>query len=462
MANYRGVNFPGSNPGEPGQTSQLPLHAATKHALQQACSYQDRLPWHGRRILWCTGLNGGDDFTIPDTDPDAGSATRHYFDLSTARTFGRLRDVALTPGYGLRMAVIAVPSGPTQFLDSSVYAKSGSGGTIRCKATWDNGSDTDTVTEDLWLPASQLQYNAQPSGDGQAWQSLIVKESGTFYPSDFFDDVTTARKWTLPGTTVDLQMQMLKSPRLVFCCVFEVPLRAAYEWADSTKPPIHGYTAGYQLIDGYPLEYPAQRADEANADPALGMWMLLEAAERQAQQLGPALFSWTSYDEHGSSLSDINSYSGGSGDDEYPAVETTSTTFVNIFDTSVTKWTDGAPGIAIGTGGYGRDYAQSNREWALRNHQGVIRSRVGVWLSCSSASDKATVRLATSPSCYIDIDSVAGTTDFNAITKRWYATCGITPEQSGQVQVLLKTTASVGGEKARLRAVWGAREPVSS
>lgn len=462
MANYRGTKFPGTNPGDPGQGLHLPLEVASKQALYQACKYQDQLPWHGRRILFCTGLNGGHGWTIPDSDPDAGDPSPVYFNLSTARTFGRAVDVALTPGYGLRFAVVAIPSGPTQYLNSSIYEKSGAGGQIRLKATWDNGSTSDTVTEDLWLPASGHQYNAQPSEPGSAFQELIVKESPTIYPPDFFDSIVEVRKWTLPGTTVDLQLQMLKSPRLICVVVFEVPLRMAYEWADSTKPPIHGFTAGYEILDDYPLEYPVQRADEANADPALGMWMLLEAAERQAQQLGPMLFNWTSYDDHSSNVADINSYHGGSGDDEYPAFETTSTDWVNIFDTSISKWTDGAPGLAIGTGGFGRDYAQSNREWALRNHHGVIRSRVGVYLACNSASATAHVRLQSSPSCYIEFDSVAATTDFNAITARWYATCGITPEQSGQVQVLVKVTPDAGGEKAQLRAVWGAREPVAT
>jgi hypothetical protein len=426
MPTYRRLDLEGGTiPGTPSIGNVLSPEVARASHLHQQFLAQDRILGSGRRILLRAGLAGSaTEWRVPTSDPE-GTGLETHPQATDEYTVARATQVPLTPGHVLRLYVAYLPAGMTQTFDAGEgeWVGSGSQGSLKLTTTWRaQGGWELTSTTQIPLAGSGLTDGAPPGSAGGQWVAARTA-SQRIVPGDI-QTVLTYERHSAPGSTVDLELEHVGSPRIIDACVVEEPLEAAREISRNTWTPAHLYTANASPLTRYPARYPVR---EVSADdPALGTETLQEVTREIGKQLGPALWSWSSANED---QGYISSASEGGG------VSTTSTSYVCLTHPDVTTWSENGPGLDLSAAAHARRYEEAGWPQVLRGVQAVAQVRVRV-----RAQGVGTIKIQTAPWSSIEIPVSTGA--FYEWSERIHRFClGISPEeQAYPVMVFFKAT----------------------
>jgi hypothetical protein len=398
----------GTLPGIPTPDNVAHRRPATRWSVHQAMLAQDRIIGSGRRIALSLSLGPEADTFVPDTNPTTASADPDYPDSSTPYVVGRLDKFCVTPGSVFRVVLLALPSGPTQRTPGSGWLPDGGLGIVRITITLtDEDANTVTMVREISIQASQLQYGKKPDGDGDCW-GVIEEEAKFCIPPGYDDDVTEAQKWQGPGNLATMEIAFIGSPRVIDLAIYEEPRQLTRDISEGVWPA-HLYSQAGQPYGQYPHTYPVEAS--SGSDPAAGQAWLIETSRQTTRQLGPALFFGSSWDEGSATI--LNTFSSashdggntnGTGDNEAPPINITSTSFVHL-QTGASTFGAEQPGYPMGCGAYGRDHATSEQELVLPGN-GVVSVVVGVY--CTAGLNTGTVRFWVSAYSYVDIEIPVG------------------------------------------------------
>lgn len=455
MPTYRAFAFEdGTEPGDPPGENVLAHKVATKWSVHQQFRAQDRLIGSGRRILLEVGLDGANDFAWPGGNPATASTNPDYPDADTAYPVARGKDLQITPGSLLRLHVLAARSGETQQGTGGAWASDSAQGYVKIAVTYENeDAATETVTREVPIAASVEQYSAEPGDESEHWSQLVT-EGADVVPEDFDLDIAITAKWTTPEIKCDVTMSYRGSPRIIHAFVYEKPMTAARDISKSNWPT-HLYTQAFAPLKTYPSDYPLE--NNTTSDPALGTNHAINTATESAEQLGPAIVSWTSWAEHVETVLSVFSTAShggnnanGTGDNEGTALTTTSTTFDHWQDSNIATFDATAPGLSLGCGAYGRLYRLDEDDLILPN-TGVIPVLISVYVKLGDVgADQPVIRFQTEDYSYIDINVPTGTTSWTWLQAVGELYCGTGPEDDATLQVFWHTDS--GGQTLSMRA----------
>lgn len=427
MPTYRRLDIEGgTSPGAPSIQNVLSPELARALAVHQQMLAQDRILGSGRRVLLRHGLAGSaTGWRAPTSDP-AGTGLQTHPQGTDEFVIARATQVPLTPGHVLRLHATWAPAGMTQTFDagSGTWIASGAQGAVKLTVLWRaQGGYTVTTSVEIPMAGSTLALGVPPSGAGSQW---VASQYGTqrVYPGDILLPVVFDR-YTAPGSTVDLTLEYVGSPRVIDACVVEEPYEAAREISRNTWVPAHLYTSGATPLTRYPYRYPVRRA--STTDPALGTETLQDVVREQGKQLGPALWSWSSQNED---QSYVNSANEGGG------VSVTSSTYVCLTHQDVTTWSASGPGLSVASGAHARRYEESGWPQILRGVNGALQTRVR-----ARALGAGTIKIQTAPWSYIELE-VNSASSYAWVEGLHRFCTGISPtEQAYPVMIFAKATS---------------------
>lgn len=352
---------------------------------------QDSLLVNGRRIVASQSLDQAN-FSIPETSGTSPSATYHT--ATDGRIVHRQR-VHLTPGYLLRLSVLALPSGLTQVVGTYGeilgYVPDGAQGRVRVTVTWtDRSGATVATTHEVELKPSTLEYAALPTYAGGLWGMLLYASIPLIAPTDYATTDELARWSKHCAATVIIRHY--GGTRVVDCVLHEEPYGIALDTADAAGNFVTGLNST-STANGYPptFTHPLQRRSESPVDPRVGTHTLLDVAEAQANRLGPTLLSWTAWSEAQAVVGDVDEV----------ARSTSSTSFVGLVDETRTAYNASHPGWSFSSGGFARRWGE-NHPLAVLGKDGSIPVRVWVYGASSDAAG-GTVRVQTAPWSWVDV-----------------------------------------------------------
>lgn len=424
--------FDGPAPTQPKHSNARAKTIARQLPAHQIGLAQSRVLGSSSRVLADCSMGNADSWATPDTAGDAVLFT--HFDKDTGRTVLRAERVPLTPGCLVGVSILSVASGDTQDVTQAglgAAQSDGASGAVTVQAIYRNGGNSRTRTVTIELPASDEANGAQPQGAGACIDEMRV-DGVILVPAGFFDSVLIANTYSKAGTTVDLQAEYLGGARVVDLCFYEVPQLLVFDDGDEA-PASSVYTdADGEPLTEYPESFPVEVADSgAGGDPRLGTQMMLSAAQRLAELLGPAVFSWTSYGEHLATVNEVQSAGAGTGDDEYPAVSFTGATPSLLWDPSITaQWSATTPAATIAVGGHGRLFRTSGPE-ALDDEVGVARVVVRAYAAVENGGDTGYIRVGSNKWSYADM--VFTSTSFEWVAIELHVECGRGPLDTMQL-----------------------------
>lgn len=386
----------------------------------------DRVLRHGRRILLRAGLHGSGGWRIADTEPGQMSLT--YPDSSTERVVMRMPALNLTPGHFVRVVLIANPSGMTEAIGS---VPTGAVGKVKVTAVYNNGADT-SVSRTIDIVPSAEQYAAQPSGAGAAWTATYRYRSPLLLPADL-SLIANLASWT-DGVTVTLTLAYIGSPRVIDVVVYEEPYRLAYDLAAGDWiAPAHANGHGLNLGQ---LGGPVPVIKKSASDPGGGTEIILDAAARQCQELGPILLSATTWNEVRQDFDETEA--------EYQ--EVTGTSYTEI----VALWSSGAydsdkAGWSLSSGANARRVQESEAVNVMRDADNVVPVRCWIYgaMSTAAGSPTATVRFESSGEAIAEVAVAAGTS-YAWHSATGHLRCGLGAQDPTVLQVRAKCSAGGG------------------
>lgn len=415
----------------------VPLTATSPQVPHASLLALDTLMGSGGRVLFHTGLLGGDSFTVPSgTDPE--SASPHYFNKSTWRVVARGNDIPITPGSFPWLEVIALPSGPMQLFGTidavTGYFPDGAGGDIKLEVVYTNGdAQTTTVVATVTIPASGSEFAAEPPAP---WFSLVVKEA-TAMPNTIQQlSVAWWHRWTRgEDVVIDYTLSYRGSPRPIDVAIVERPLSIVTDTTDSRWPTAM-YSKGDPL-ESPPTQYPISQF--ASADPALGTASIRRALYGHGRLLGPCLVWWSSADEHISSPADWSSYFSGTGDNEAPPWTMTGATPTLLGSDGLTA--ESANNFGWRLGHYARQAGHGDE--FLDGRTGVLP----VWVSCYGkvSSGAASITLKTDTAGWGDVSLRLASSSYTWVRQPAWIEVGTGPEDApvARVWVSAGTTSTV-------------------
>lgn len=383
----------------------------------------DRVLSHGRRILLRAGLHGADAWHVSD---DPVGLTPLHPNSTTARVVARLPAVRLSPGCFPRFVVLANPAGMTEITVDTLPAEAGAKGIVRLVCDFDNGTDTESVTRELSLPPSQATNAAQPSGAGAAWANLTRHMSLPIYPANLAPPAGLAA-WC-DGVDVALTLSYVGSPRAVDVVVFEEPFALAYDVsAGGWAAPMHGDPNGGNLGQ-LPGKWPVVR--RSATDAGHGGEVLVDAAARCARELGPVLFSATTWAE---------------GDQAFDAAEAasrsvTGTTWTELVSGVTAAYAASGAGWSVSSGANARRARDSEASVVLRDATNVVGVRAFIYAAMSSGTATGTVRFASGPESIAEI-AVSGTS-WGWHEATGHLRCGLGAQDPTSLQVRARTSGA--------------------
>jgi hypothetical protein len=277
------------------------------------------------RVLGAWGLQGSAFFSVPDGDaPAYDPGDRIYPDDDTARVVLRLDSVPLTPGHVVGLDVVALPSGPTQFQPlTNEWAESGRGGHITATVTYSNGdAQTVTATATVTPSASDRVYGAEPANGHAALETMQANAN----PFGLVPSAVDREKFARGGDVlVDVVVTYTGSIRGVGFAIVERPSAMVVDIASGEWPSAM-YSVGGAPYQELPSEYPVEQL--TSSDPGGGVESLRRALEQHGLQLGPCLAWQASGREAAGNMLSWLDYDDGTGDDEAPAITSSSSSFV--------------------------------------------------------------------------------------------------------------------------------------
>lgn len=370
---------------------------------------QDHVAALSRRLVASGGLRGSETWYTPDTNPNSRA-----YPLPTTRRLIGAGSVDLTPGCMLRAWVCAVPSGACSdgIPVGVLYGDAGVSGRCEVDVIWTDATGTTvTTTHGVQLPASELQYGAEPSPmfANLYDYSFEIKPPGTH-------QVAELRRWC-QHVNVDVRIYAVGGARIVDANVHEFPNAVAFEADDAADQWTSHVYAGFRPNGpAAGLAYPYQRFSEVSpdGDPRGGAWHIADVHHAQQVRLGPVLFSWSACRE-----------SDGAED-----VTTASASLVAMDGGGSTSFDLTEPGLPCGTGGYARRQS-SNSAYVLRDRVAAIPCIIRV-LGRSSTSN-GSVRVQTRIDSYVDIPITTNTLDW--WPAHGWLEVGITPDDTSALLV---------------------------
>lgn len=383
---------------------------------------QDRVLGHGRRIVSAVGLQGADAFQVVSTNPTSMSQTHpaEGRELLVDR-----KEITLTPGHYLRAVALCLPSGATQKPADSGYESAGAGGSLKFVATYDNGADTETVTTYIEVAPSKNTYAAESDYDGASFAELR-RYTVDLHPP--LKPTAELAKWS-DGCEVTLRVYYVDGLRCVDVCVFEEPIAYAASYTDTWATALYTNGSG-EALNQYPAKYPVTSTNKGG-DPGNGTAYAASVATRQSNELGPFLLCASAFNEATEPVTST----------EVTAITTSSTSFVDLWRTGVTAWSDDAAGWSLSAGGNAPGHNTSGPALELRDKDRVVTCKVSVYAKReTNAVGTATVRAQVSGVSMTDI-AIASS------TFAWYETqgalqCGFGAEDPSSLVLLGKTTDS--------------------
>lgn len=332
----------------------------------------DRVLSHGRRVLLQAGLHGADDWHVSD---DAVGMVLAHPHPDTARVIARLPGITLTPGHFPRLYVVGNPSGMTA--TPGPVTATGAKGIVRLACSFDNGIDSPTITKSIAIPGSTEANAARPSGPGAAWSHLYRRRSTIFEPANLSLPANAAA-WA-EGVTCSMVLSYIGSPRAVDVIVVEEPVAyardiSAGDWIAPLHSNAQGENAG-QLAGPWPV------VRRSASDAGGGVEVLTDAARRISQEIGPVLWSATTWDENDGDFSST----------EAGARTVTSSTWTELV-AGAAAYTASGSGWSLSSGANARRVQESATARVLRDRTNAAPVRCYVYGRMASIGTTARVR----------------------------------------------------------------------
>jgi hypothetical protein len=277
------------------------------------------------RVLGAWGLQGSAKFSVLDGDaPVYNPGDRKYPDADTPRVVLRLYSIPITPGHVVGLDVVALPSGPTQYQPSTNdWKESGRGGDVRATVTYRNGDAQSVSATAVVTPtASDRIYGAEPANGHAALETY----SATANPFGVVPSAVDREKFARGGdVVVDVVVTYTGSVRVVDFAIVERPSAIVVD-TTSSEWPSNMYSAGGSAYEELPSEYPVTQL--TTTDPGGGLEACRRALEQHGLQLGPCLAWQSSGREATGNMLTWLDYDDGTGDDEAPALSSSSSSYV--------------------------------------------------------------------------------------------------------------------------------------
>ena len=410
-----------------GTTPLSPLRAgrpAKRDRVLSAHADADRTLGNGSRVLARVGLHGEAAMQVLSVNTTSGG---QVYPLKTASRVALRAKVLLTPGHFLKVSALVLPSGATQKFTAPNYVLDAVVGWIDITIAYD-GSFSETVTHTLNLPTSELQYGGEGTDSGWAWAAMRRVESPLLAPVGALNNSLTLQKWS-EEVTATITIAYRGGPRVVDLVVQEVPFgyaRSVGVDATSTYSSPLATIAGGQPPATYPSLYPLEETGAAN--PTFGSKLLADVVDRQQHRLGPVLAQWSGWRE-----SQAVTATAAVG------VTTTSLTYVNLLDTSITAWAAASPGWSLASGGQAQQADTSDARRITRDKDACVPVRCWVYGS-RTGSGTSTVRFQTESYSVAEV-SITSTTD-GWWSMTGHLRCGLGPEDTSVLQILGKLAAA--------------------
>lgn len=369
---------------------------------------QDRLAASSRRILLSGGLRGGDSWlTSSEADPSSLVAPDSETKISVAGPM----EFTLNAGCVLVLRALYLPAGYTMQGLEDGYVLNGKRGAITADITWTSGiSGTDTTEHIIEMEVSQDEWGAPPSGSG-AW-SGIRERWIVMSPTGWGTDAAQTRLYGAPGTTAEIEVSYIGGARVVYWCVYELPYEIVASLSDG-QGAWGGMTTGAGMpLETFPHEYPVTRASESG-NPYEGSLALLEGvAQNYAAAQGGGIH-WRAGGEHVDAITDVLSLgASGTGNDEYPPLEITSTTPVNILNSNFTQWDANGPGFSASQLGYCAGYDASQTS-------GTRSVMCKVTVRWKTSANTGMLRVQTAPHSFVELETTSTSVETSEVVYRF-------------------------------------------
>lgn len=409
-----------------GTTPLSPLRAgrpAKRDRVLSAHADADRTLGNGSRVLGRVGLHGEAAMQVLSVNTTSGS---QVYPTKVASRVALRAKVLLTPGHFIKVSALVLPSGATQKVTAG-YQLDAVVGWIDITVAFD-GAFSETVTHTLNLPTSELQYGGEGTDSGWAWAAMRRVESPLLAPVGALNNSLTLQRW-VEEVTATITIAYRGGPRVVDLVVQEVPFgyaRSVGVDATSTYSSPLATIAGGQPPATLPSVYPLEETGAAN--PTFGSKLLADVVDRQQHRLGPVLAQWSGWRE-----SQAVTATAAVG------VTTTSLTYVNLLDTSITAWAAASPGWSLASGGQAQQADTSDARRITRDKDACVPVRCWVYGS-RTGSGTSTVRFQTEAYSVAEV-SITSTTD-GWWSMTGHLRCGLGPEDTSVLQILGKLAAA--------------------
>lgn len=398
---------------------------------------QDTVLESARTVVLEVHVDGAQTWAVDSgTDPDA--AGQHYPDTTTWRTILDSVSVTVTPGCYLEAHVVFAPSGMAEEQDgSSNWIGAGAQGSIRIGVTWSNGISSDGPNyHSVALPGSKGTYGALPTANGSDWVFLDERLITEIWPSGIDTSEATSAAYSEFSNAV-ITVEVLGGARPHSVIVYEKPFAHTQDHNESTDQSAHAYRISGKtpnLIDitAAPLQ---EAADGATYEEnRFGSHQMLKAPNVQISRLGPTIAGWSAWGSDPTYQTQT----------AHNPVTTMSTTFVDVFDSSITSWGADNPGIIISCP-YAQIYDFNDDEHILDGRACAIPVRISISASWTDQAGGAgtVVRFQSSAVSWIDIPVTAGS---QTVTNAYGFLQGqVYGDQSiANCQVFIKTSSGDG------------------
>lgn len=409
-------------PGSPALASfrgGRPLHWAPWSKVLAA---QDDVVGSAHRVVASVGCFAGEgDDHVPVTSNVASMISRVTYAVHTAH-------VRMTPGNYLEAMILALPSGVTK--DPVAVEAEGATGRVDIDVTFTNGGESDAISRETQLVPSNL---ANGGFGGEAWPLLRKYRVPNIRPDGAGGDIEIMSDYA-EWTEVEIDISFYGGARPVDCCLFERGWYHAQPASPSERKSCHAYVVG-----ATPPELPhtpgpqEARADgNTHSEGRFGTHQTLDVVQRQSERLGPRICSWSSFTPDTFSAATTS---------QQPHDFTGTTSFADLFDSSITSWDADNPGWLV-EGAGAQLWRYCDGDLKLGSGRAVIPVRIKVRAEVDANS--GTLRFQSSETEWIDI--VVSATSPTVYTRFGFLECQAVGDQAdrGNMQVFAKLDDSSG------------------
>lgn len=391
----------------------------------------DKVLGHGMPLRRVSGLRGSSSWRFPSTSNEGPSKTHPETGHELECWRGSIR---MNPGYQLRAIGMFLPGGGQQ-TDNGLggWTNDGAGGHVEIEVTYNNrDGGSSSLTRFLKPKPSVWDYGAEPSQAGASW-SLIEHLETVLTPVAYPVDMETQR---LLGDecVAEVVVKLIGAVRCVDLVIVEEPRFAAVKQGteELDKYPTLMHTGPNGLpLKTYPRTIPvAQLSDIGSGDRSGGPLVALQAARYQPTHCGPAIWTWSAYNE---AEIDFDA-------DEADPVSVSSSSWTNLSNGVVHSWDAAKPGGSISSAGLSRRWYESS-PLSMDDRIAAIPVRVSVWGCTSGVLTEGYVRVSTGDHSHVDV-RISPTEGTNVLSEAWGC---LSAPLNGDLDSVLQAFARVAG-----------------